>query len=74
MSSLQTSQKDTQQQKQKEIQLQQAKLKSLQSDLEKLNSKITKEETLSSDDTKFIGELGWLTALSVSIVAAAAAL
>jgi vacuolar-type H+-ATPase subunit I/STV1 len=74
MSSLQTSQKDTQQQKQKEIQLQQAKLKSLQSDLEKLNSKITKDETLSADDTKFIGELGWLTALSVSIVAAAAAL
>ena len=74
MSSLQTSQKDTQQQKQKEIQLHQAKLKSLQSDLEKLNSKITKDETLSADDTKFIGELGWLTALSVSIVAAAAAL
>jgi hypothetical protein len=32
------------------------------------------DEQLSIDDTKFIAELGWLTALSVSIVAAAAVL
>ncbi len=63
-----------QQLKAKEVQLQQAKLGKLQADLEKLNAKITTKEKLSDDDTKFIGELGWLAALSVSIAAVAVSL
>ncbi len=74
MSSQQISLKDTQQQKLKEVQSQQAKLKILQNDLEKLNVKIGKNEELAPEDTEFISELGWLSALSVSIVAAAAVL
>jgi len=74
MTTAQKSMTETQQQKTKEVQLQQAKLKALQADLEKLNGKMSQHEELSSDDTKFISELGWLTALSVSIVAVAAAL
>lgn len=58
----------------KEIQVQQAKLGKLQADLEKLNTKIEKHDKLSDDDTKFIGELGWLAALSVTIAAVATAM
>jgi hypothetical protein len=46
----------------------------LQADLTKLNAKIDTNESLSVEDTKFIGELGWLAALSVSIAAIAAVL
>jgi hypothetical protein len=74
MTSESTSTKENRQIKLNEVQLQQAKLKALQADLEKLNGKIAKKEALSADDTEFISELGWLTALSVSIVAVAAAL
>jgi len=66
--------KDAQQSKIKELQLQQAKLKELQVDLEKLNAKINNHEALSKEDTKFIGNLGWLTAASVSIATLAATL
>jgi hypothetical protein len=58
----------------KEVQLQQTKLSKLQADLTKLNAKIDTNESLSVEDTKFIGELGWLAALSVSIAAIAAIL
>jgi hypothetical protein len=58
----------------KEVQLQQGKLSKLQADLTKLNAKIDTNESLSVEDTKFIGELGWLAALSVSIAAIAAIL
>jgi hypothetical protein len=58
----------------KEVQLQQTKLSKLQADLTKLNAKIDTNESLSVEDTKFIGELGWLAALSVSIAAIAAVL
>jgi hypothetical protein len=74
MATTQSSLEETQQIKWKEIQLQQAKLSKLQADLEILNAKINKNEKLSDDDTKFIGELGWLAALSVSIAAIAVAL
>lgn len=58
----------------KELQAQQEKLKKLQAELEKINAKVKKNEKLSLDDTKFIGELGWLSALSVTIAAIAASL
>jgi hypothetical protein len=58
----------------KEVQLQQTKLSKLQADLTRLNAKIDTNESLSVEDTKFIGELGWLAALSVSIAAIAAVL
>jgi len=62
------------QEKLKELQLQQAKLKELQTELEHLNSKIKNHEKLSAEDTKFIGNLGWISALSVSIASIAASL
>jgi len=63
-----------QQLKWKEIQAQQVKLSKLQADLEKLNTKITTHEKLSEDDIRYLGDLGWLAALSVSIAALAVAL
>ncbi len=65
---------DAQQLKLKELQDQQAKLKELQAELEKINTKIKNNEKLSVEDTKYIGNLGWLTALSVSIAALASSL
>jgi len=63
-----------QQEKLKELQAQQKNLKELQSELERINSKIKNHEKLSEDDTKFIGNLGWLSALSVTIAAIASSL
>ena len=63
-----------QQEKLKELQAQQKNLKELQSELERINQKIKNHEKLSTEDTKFIGELGWLTALSVTIASIAASL
>ena len=65
---------ETQQEKLKEVQAQQEKLKKLQAELERLNSKIEKHEKLSVDETKFLGELGWLSALAVTIASIAASL
>ena len=58
----------------KELQNQQMNLKELQAELEKINAKIKSNERLSLEDTKFIGDLGWLTALSVTIASIAASL
>ncbi len=58
----------------KELQAQQKNLKQLQSELERINSKIKNHEKLSIEDTKFIGELGWLSALAVTIASIAASL
>ncbi len=63
-----------QQLKREELQIQEGKLKELQAELGKLNSKISNNEKLSIDDTKYISELGWLAALSVTIAAIAAGL
>jgi len=63
-----------QQEKLKELKAQQQNLKELQSELEKINSKINNHEKLSEEDTKFIGDLGWLSALSVTIAAIASSL
>ncbi|MGB8516465.1 MAG: hypothetical protein WCD45_01120 [Gallionella sp.] len=67
-----TSLQEAQQKKLQELHLQQAKLKELQTELANLNAKIENNEKLSAEDTKFVGELGWLSALSVSIATIAA--
>lgn len=69
-----TSLRIVQQEKLKELQAQQKNLKELQAELERINTKIKNHEKLSADDTKFIGELGWLTALSVTIAAIASSI
>jgi hypothetical protein len=63
-----------QQEKLKELQAQQKNLKQLQAELERINTKIKNNEKLSEEDTKFIGQLGWLSALSVTIASIAATL
>lgn len=63
-----------QQEKLKELHAQQAKLKELQAELDVIESKIKNNEKLSENDTKFIGELGWLSALAVTIASIAASL
>jgi hypothetical protein len=63
-----------QQEKLKELQAQQKNLKQLQAELERINTKIKNNEKLSEEDTKFIGQLGWLSALSVTIASIAASL
>jgi hypothetical protein len=65
---------ETKQDKLKELQVQQKKLKELQSELEAIESKIANNEKLSKEDTKFIGELGWLSAAAVTIASIAASL
>jgi uncharacterized small protein (DUF1192 family) len=64
--------KEAQQLKLKEVQEQQARLKELQADLAKLNAKVKNKEQLTPADTEFIGSLGWLSALSISVAAIAA--
>ena len=66
--------RESQQAKLKELQLQQTKLKGLQAELERINTKIKNNEKLSQDDTKFLGDLGWLAALSVTIASIASGL
>ncbi len=63
-----------QQEKLRELQSQQKNLKELQDELEKINAKIKNHEKLSTEDTKFISELGWLSALSVTIASIAASI
>lgn len=58
----------------KELQAQQKNLGKLQAELERINVKITNKEELSPDDTKYLGELGWLSALAVTIASIAASL
>jgi len=58
----------------KDLLKQQGKLKELEAELNRINAKINKKEELTNDDTKFIGSLGWLAALSVSIASIAASL
>ena len=66
--------KQAQQHKLKEVQEQQAKLKSLETDLAKLKTKVTNHEELTSEDTSFISNLGWLSALSVTVATVAASM
>ncbi len=62
------------QEKLQELLKQQGNLKELEAELNRINAKINKKEQLTNDDTKFIGNLGWLAALSVSIASIAASL
>ncbi len=63
-----------QQDKVNELLAQQKNLTKLQAELEKINAKVKNKEKLSEEDTKYIGELGWLAALSVTIAAIAVAI
>lgn len=58
----------------KQLQAQQENVKNLQSQLASINAKLQKQEKLSDDEIKFMGNLGWLTGLSVAITALAASL
>jgi uncharacterized protein YlxW (UPF0749 family) len=60
-----------QQDKLNELLAQQKNLGKLQAELEKINSKVKNNEKLSEKDTEYIGNLGWLAALSVTIAAIA---
>jgi uncharacterized protein YydD (DUF2326 family) len=64
----------SQQEKLNEVRVQQEKLKKLQAELDRLNMKIEKHEKLTLDETKYLGELGWLSALAVTIASIAASL
>ena len=63
-----------QQDKVNELLAQQKNLTKLQAELEKINAKVKNKEKLSEEDTKYIGELGWLAALSVTIATIAVAI
>jgi len=55
----------------KELQAQQKNLKQLQAELEKINLKVKNKDALSPDDVAYLGQLGWLTALAVTIASIA---
>lgn len=65
---------ETKREKLKELHAQQDKLNELQSELDIIESKIKNNEKLSIEDTKFIGELGWLSAAAVTIASIAASI
>ena len=58
----------------KQLEAQQNNVKELQQHLATINSKLEKKEKLSEEDIKYIGNLGWLTGLSIAIATAAASL
>ena len=57
----------TKQEKLTELTTQQEKLKKLQSELAVLESRIKNDQKPSKDDTKFIAELGWLSAAAITV-------
>jgi cell shape-determining protein MreC len=63
-----------QQDKLLELKAQQQNLEQLKAELDRINEKLLKKEPLSKEDTKFMGNLGWLTALSVTIASIAASI
>jgi len=65
---------NAQEEKLKELQTVQEKMNALQAELDKLKSKVKKNEQLTPDERKFFGELGWLSALAVTIAAIAASI
>lgn len=56
----------------KELKAQEKNLEKLQQELERINSKIKRKDELSLDDLAYLGELGWLAALAVTITSIAA--
>ena len=65
---------ETKQEKLREIQAVQAEMNKLQAELDRLNAKVKSNEKLTVEETKFFGELGWLSALAVTIAAIASSL
>ena len=63
-----------QEDKLRELQAQQENIKHLQAEMAVINEKLKKKEKLSEEDTKFISEMGWLSALAVTISALATSL
>ena len=63
---------ETQEEKLKELQKVQAEMNKLQSELDRLNAKVKNNEKLSTEETKFFGELGWLSAAAVLVASIAA--
>ena len=62
---------ETKEEKLKEIQAVQAEMNKLQAELDRLNAKVKGNEKLSEDENKFFGQLGWLSAVAVTIAAIA---
>ena len=58
----------------KQLEAQEKNVKDLQAQLATINTKLQKKESLTPDEMQYIGNLGWLSALSVAIAAAAASL
>jgi hypothetical protein len=65
---------NAQEEKLKELQTVQDKMNTLQAELDRLKSKVKKNEQLTPDERKFFGELGWLSALAVTIAAIASSI
>lgn len=57
-----------------ELELQQENINKLLTELQLLDSKVKRNETITADDTRFIAELGWLATLSITIIAIASTL
>ncbi len=55
-----------------ELKAQEKNLRELQGELERINLKIKKKDALSTDDVKYLGQLGWLSALAVTVASVAA--
>jgi hypothetical protein len=58
----------------KQLADQQKNVKELQSRLASINSKLKNKEKLSDEDVKFVGNLGWLSTLSLAIATIATSL
>ena len=58
----------------RELQAQKENLEKLQAELATIKAKLQKKETLTEDEIKYMGQLGWLSALSVTIAALASSI
>jgi hypothetical protein len=58
----------------RELQAQKANIEKLQAELSTIKSKLQRKESLSEDEIKYIGQMGWLSALSVTIAALASSI
>lgn len=58
----------------KELQAQKANIDKLQAELATIKAKLQRKESLSEDEIKYIGQLGWLSALAATISALASSI
>ena len=65
---------ETQEEKLNKIQKVQEEMNRLQEELDMLKTKVKSNEKLTNEETKFFGELGWLSALAVTIAAIASSI